>query len=184
MDVCGAGTSNEGEFAQAEVICSLRGKCGWKTCRSRFTPQPPRRKRDHHPSYGPSAACWATATSIGARLHWVQALSSLWWTVVGAGVLPGLSCPCLGWKKGLAERGVGKQCKVTGCCFFFFFPLLLLTCAQAYTLWKEYPSPCLSKPNASAMGETTEPIFHLARVILVRRGTPLRSPERCLGMCE
>lgn len=143
MDVCGAGTSNEGEFAQAEVICSLRGKCGWKTCRSRFTPQPPRRKRDHHPSYGPSAACWATATSIGARLHWVQALSSLWWTVVGAGVLPGLSCPCLGWKKGLAERGVGKQCKVTGCCFFFFFsPALANLCSSVHSVERvSFPLP-------------------------------------------
>lgn len=52
-------------------------------------------------------------------------------------------------------------------------------------LWEDFPSPRMSAfITPLPMGDTAGLVFHLAVVILVRRGAPSRSPEHCLGMCE
>lgn len=125
----------------------------------------------------------AVATAVGTWLGWMQPLSLPRWSIVGAGVLPGLSRPCLGWKKGLAEHGAGKQFEVAGCCWGFI-PALADLCSGMCTVERlSFPFACQT-PTPAPMGETTEPIFHWAGVILVLCGTPLRSPECCPGMCE
>lgn len=76
---------------------------------------------------------------------------------MGARFLPGLSCPCLVWKR--RRCGVRKSYKVTVWCWGLVRALATLCCG-VHTVER------LSNPTP-AQGERTEPIFHLAGVISV-----------------
>lgn len=100
---------------------------------------------------------------------------SLWacWRIVGARFLPGLSCPCLVWKR--CRSGVGKSYKVTACCWGFVRALAVLCCG--YPLWKDCQTQHQHK------GRKNRAIFHLAGVISVCTALCCAS-ECCLGMCK